>query len=204
MAQKIRLTRPELKLQRDLLKRFKRYLPMLKLKQQELQLAIRQIDEELREAAIQVEEQRRYLSQFGGLWAEPAGINFQELSRPIERETDSHNVAGVDVPVFRSLSFPEADYSLFGTPVWADRALADWREGTRREVRYAVLKEARDILHQELLKTLQRVNLFEKVKIPQAQEAIRRIRIQLGDEMTAAVGRAKIAKDKLAKQEAAA
>jgi hypothetical protein len=42
------------------------------------------------------------------------------------------------------------------------------------------------------------VNLFEKVKIPEAQEAIRVIRIKLGDEMTAAVGRAKIAKYKIA------
>jgi vacuolar-type H+-ATPase subunit D/Vma8 len=35
--------------------------------------------------------------------------------------------------------------------------------------------------------------------IPQDREAIRRIRIKLGDEMAAAVGRAKIAKGKLAK-----
>ena len=40
--------------------------------------------------------------------------------------------------------------------------------------------------------------MFEKVKIPEAREAIRVIRIKLGDEMTAAVGRAKIAKSQLA------
>jgi hypothetical protein len=42
-------------------------------------------------------------------------------------------------------------------------------------------------------------NLFEKIMIPRDREAIRRIRIKLGDEMAAAVGRAKIAKGKLAK-----
>ncbi|HUT01741.1 MAG TPA: V-type ATP synthase subunit D, partial [Phycisphaerae bacterium] len=41
MAKKVRLTRPELKRQRDALTRFERYLPMLKLKQQQLQLTIR-------------------------------------------------------------------------------------------------------------------------------------------------------------------
>ena len=41
---KIKLTRPELKRQRDALLRFERYLPMLKLKQQQLQLTIRQVD----------------------------------------------------------------------------------------------------------------------------------------------------------------
>jgi hypothetical protein len=39
--------------------------------------------------------------------------------------------------------------------------------------------------------------------IPDSREAIRRIRIRLGDEMTAAVAQAKIAKDKILKSEAA-
>ncbi|MCX5669743.1 MAG: hypothetical protein NTU94_00260, partial [Planctomycetota bacterium] len=51
---------------------------------------------------------------------------------------------------------------------------------------------------------IQRVNLFEKIKIPEAREAIRVIRIRLGDEMTAAVGRAKIAKAKFGEEESAA
>ncbi|MCD4823228.1 MAG: hypothetical protein K8S55_01360 [Phycisphaerae bacterium] len=57
-------------------------------------------------------------------------------------------------------------------------------------------------MQKELIKIIQRVNLFEKVKIPESLEAIRRIRIHLGDEMTAAVGRAKIAKGKITKSEA--
>jgi len=48
----------------------------------------------------------------------------------------------------------------------------------------------------------ERVNLFEKIKIPEALEAIRVIRIHLGDEMTAGVGRAKIAKAKLSSSSA--
>ena len=45
--------------------------------------------------------------------------------------------------------------------------------------------------------TAQRVNLFEKVKIPQAEEAIRLIKIYIGDQMANAVGRSKIAKKKI-------
>ncbi len=52
-------------------------------------------------------------------------------------------------------------------------------------------------MKQELRITTQRVNLFEKVKIPQAEEAIRRIKIFIGDQMTNAVGRSKIAKKKI-------
>ena len=48
----------------------------------------------------------------------------------------------------------------------------------------------------ELRTTTQRVNLFEKVKIPEAKENIRIIRIFMGDQQTAAVARSKIAKGK--------
>ena len=41
--------------------------------------------------------------------------------------------------------------------------------------------------------------LFEKVKIPEARENIRRIQIYLGDQQTAAVVRGKIAKRKIVK-----
>ena len=54
-----------------------------------------------------------------------------------------------------------------------------------------------DILRQELRITTQRVNLFEKIKIPEAREAIRRIKIYLGDQTANAVGRSKIAKRKI-------
>jgi len=44
------------------------------------------------------------------------------------------------------------------------------------------------------------VNLFEKVKIPEAERDIRTIRIALGDQQAAEVVRAKIAKGKTAEQ----
>jgi vacuolar-type H+-ATPase subunit D/Vma8 len=43
MPSKYKLTRPELKRYRDALGRFEHYLPMLKLKQQQLQVRLRQI-----------------------------------------------------------------------------------------------------------------------------------------------------------------
>ena len=54
-----------------------------------------------------------------------------------------------------------------------------------------------ELLEKELRSTSQRVNLFEKVKIPEAIENIRVIEVYLGDQQTAAVVRGKIAKKKL-------
>ena len=53
------------------------------------------------------------------------------------------------------------------------------------------------LLENELRATSQRVNLFEKVKIPEAKENIRVIGVFLGDQQTAAVVRGKISKKKL-------
>ncbi|HDN58588.1 MAG TPA: V-type ATP synthase subunit D, partial [Candidatus Marinimicrobia bacterium] len=56
------------------------------------------------------------------------------------------------------------------------------------------------ILREELRVTVQRINLFEKVKIPETRENIRKIQIFLGDLQTAEVVRGKIAKAKLEKR----
>ena len=99
--------------------------------------------------------------------------------------------------MFEEVVFPQARYSLFATPAWVDQVLADLRERARRQAKVDILWEQERRLQRELTKIIQRVNLFEKVMIPFAKDAIRRIRIQLGDEMTAAVGRGKLAKKKL-------
>jgi len=57
-----------------------------------------------------------------------------------------------------------------------------------------ILERQQRLFSEELRITTQRVNLFEKVKIPETRENIRSIRIYLGDEQTAAVVRGKIAK----------
>jgi V/A-type H+-transporting ATPase subunit D len=198
MAVKIKLTRPELKRYRDALVRFERYLPMLQLKQQQLQIAVRQVSKELQAASKALEEARQQLEPSLPLLDDIAGVDVRKLAKPEEVKTSTNNIAGVNVPVFEDAVFPVARYSLFGTSAWVDRVLIDLRRVNRQEVELELIELQYRLLKRELTKIVQRVNLFEKVKIPEAREAIRLIRIKLGDEMTAAVGRAKIAKAKIA------
>jgi len=197
MSEKIRLTRPELKRQRDALARFERYLPMLKLKQQQIQLTIQKINREYQRVSVEVEKARRRFGVYEKVLNDIAGVNISDLSECREVKTSFTNIAGVNIPVFEEALFPESSYSLFATPAWVDRALVDLREVNRLRAESDVIHQQRELLLRELTKIIQRVNLFEKVKIPESRENIRRIRIQLGDEMTSAVGRAKIAKNKL-------
>ena len=61
-----------------------------------------------------------------------------------------------------------------------------------------VLDEQVRLLTAELLATSQRVNLFEKVNIPETEENIRKISIYMADQQVSAVVRSKISKRKIA------
>lgn len=194
--QKIRFTKGELKKRRDELHQYRRYLPILQLKKQQLQMEI------LRQAAMlekkRVSERERYsaaLSWAGFLSDE--NVELGALVRVGGVEFESRNIAGVEAPFLKHVGFEKADYDLFLTPLWVDRAIEDV-EGIvllRKEI--AVIENSIELLRGELRTTTQRVNLFEKVKIPDAEEAIRRIKIYMGDQMANAVGRSKIAKKKI-------
>ncbi len=200
---KIRLTKTELKLQRDALKQFARFLPTLQLKKQQLQMEMRKCEEREAELAREAEAVLAGLTPWVGLFAEDgAAAWLQDHLRLAEVETDRHNIAGVEVPVYRAARFEVADYDLFLAAPWLDDALRLLQRLVELRARRDIVAEQHRRLGHELRITTQRVNLFEKVKIPEAKENIRVIQINLGDQQTAAVGRGKIAKRKL--QEAAA
>ncbi len=108
----------------------------------------------------------------------------------------SGNIAGVNIPVLQEVVFRRALPDLLDTPAWVDDALDALERMLRLREERRVLEEQMRLLADELRVTSQRVNLFEKVKIPEARNNIRVIRIFLGDQQTAAVARSKIAKNK--------
>jgi V/A-type H+-transporting ATPase subunit D len=192
---KIKLTQSELKRQRDALRQYERYLPTLQLKKQLLQLEIVHQHSTLgaRKNSLSVKE--RSAENWLGLLVEVPGIRHWVIPKKIL--TVKKNVAGVDVPVFEQVDFEQAEYDLFLTPLWVDSGLELLKDmvSLREEIR--VIGQGISILKHELRIITQRVNLFEKVKIPESREAIRLIKIYIGDQMTNAVGRSKIAKTKI-------
>lgn len=198
---RIKLTWAELKQQRNAQERFELYLPMLQLKQQQLQQALGQVRQEHDRVAAEATTLEKRIAIYAPVLQDRAGLNVPQLARPQEVQSTTGNIAGVRVSVFQSVVFAEARYSLFSTPPWVDQALADLRKRNQALAQLEILRATVDLLEQELKRVMQRVNLFEKVILPQTRENIRRIRIALGDMMTAAVARAKMAKAKLEKRE---
>ena len=112
------------------------------------------------------------------------------------------NIAGVTIPVLDDLVFAREIPDLFESPLWVDEGMDVIQHLVRLRVERLVMHNQQECLREELRTTNQRVNLFEKVKIPECEEAIRKINIFLGDQQTSAVARAKIAKGKSLAHEA--
>lgn len=193
---KIKLTKNEQKVQKDALKMYQRYLPTLTLKKQQLQTEIRTIDakaKEVRAKRKQLEEEfDEWISVFGEADAfKPGMVTVKNIKKGVG------NIAGVVIPVYEGADFSRGDYDLYETPLWIDMAADRMEKALSLDLEAEVLDEQVRLLSQELRTTTQRVNLFEKVKIPETKANIKKISVYLGDEQVAAVVRSKISKKKL-------
>jgi V/A-type H+-transporting ATPase subunit D len=192
---KVRLTKNELKLQKDHLKRYLRFLPTLELKKQQLLIEIRRIQAAADLLDKQEEEQVNAIRPWVAVFSEEAGL--AEMVRVRDIRTSQDNIAGIAIPVLDEVVFDLPDYDLLTTPLWVDRALPELQTAIRRDAAREFAERQQKILREELRVTTQRIKLFEGVKIPEARENIRIIQIFLGDLQTAEVVRGKIAKAKI-------
>ena len=178
----IKLTKNELKKQKDNLKQFQRYLPTLQLKKQQLQTVIMGIRAELERKEAERIQMIGDLDDWVAVFAENELFEEQkrldQLVQPDKVIVKDDNIAGVTIPAL-------------------DTAVFKLREIARLDALVSTLRKQTELLEKELRTTSQRVNLFEKVKIPEAKENIRVIQVYLGDQQTAAVVRGKISKKKL-------
>ncbi len=195
----VKLTKNELKKQKDALKRFERYLPTLQLKKQQLQMVIRQVEQEYENLVREKDQLRKDLLQWIGVFND--GIDITPYAEVEKITSSTGNIAGIDIPVFEDLQFVDRRWDVVSMPPWVDGGVEALRSVLKLDAQLQVLRVQLHRLEDELRITTQRVNLFEKVKIPETKENIRMIRIYLGDQQTAAVVRGKIAKRNLVKAE---
>jgi len=197
---KIKLTKNELKKKKDALKMYKRYLPTLQLKKQQLQMEIRGVEARLAQLAAAKaslgEKFSAWVAVFSEEYATRDSSGLPLLSITSIR-TSVGNIAGVVIPVFDGAEFETASYDYFTAPLWVDRALELMKQMLIADAEFQVVERQKSLLSAELRVTTQRVNLFEKVKIPETQNDIKRIGIYLGDQQTAQVVRGKISKRKV-------
>ena len=189
------LNKSSLKAERDRLETFQRFLPSLDLKRQQLLVEFKTAEKTLKARRGEIDE---LVASSEGLLA-LLGASTMDLSGYVtvrNVELDEENVIGVRLPVLGKVEFGLEGYSTLAKPFWVDTLVEYLQKISELRIREQVERKRVCRLEEAVRKITQRVNLFEKVLIPNAQKNILRIRIFLGDTERAAVVRSKLVKAK--------
>ncbi|MDO5576672.1 MAG: V-type ATP synthase subunit D, partial [Fibrobacter sp.] len=111
-------------------------------------------------------------------------------------------IAGVKTPVLNNVEFVVNRYSTFSQQPWIPQGVEILKELATLKISMELAKKKVEVLEFARKKTTQKVNLYEKVQIPEYKEAIRKIKRFLEDEENLSKSSQKILKSKLAEVEA--
>ncbi len=164
------------KLERDLNVR-RRALPTLKAKETALRLEVKKAQEALELCQKSLAQLNRDMAPWIRLWPEYPDLLSIEKIDFLER-----NVAGVRVSQIDKIHFHVVKAGLFHQRAWVVRGTEMLKRRVKLTLECEVLSANVDVLYQARKKTTQKVNLYEKVQIPQFEEAIRRIKSFLEDQ----------------------
>ena len=98
---KVKFTKGELKRQRDSQDRFERYLPTLQLKQQQLQLEVRNVEKLLYLKRVEIDRIKEDMSEWIGILGDK-DVDLSPWVRPKEIITSTANIAGVTIQIGRA------------------------------------------------------------------------------------------------------
>lgn len=190
---RLKLSKASLQQERTKLKLYEKLLPSLELKRRQLVI---ELDKARREYAGARAELERVEARVGPELPMLANteIDLKGLVKMTAFDLGQENVVGVRLPVLRKVECQVAEYSPLAKPAWVDALVERLRDAAEARTRIQVAAQRVRILQRAERRITQRVNLFEKILIPQARENIERIQIWLGDMARAAVVQAKLAK----------
>jgi V/A-type H+-transporting ATPase subunit D len=191
----VQLSKSSLTREKESLALYRRYLPALDLKRQQLmgerQRARAEIERLRAEVAAAVDAAGAALPMMADM-----RVPLDGLVRLGAVRLATQNVAGVRLPVVEEVEVIRAPYGRLVRPHWVDAVAQRLTDALRLSVEVAVAEKRLAGLERAVTRITQRVNLFDKVLIPQTNRNIRRINVYLGDAERAAVAGAKIAKRK--------
>lgn len=152
-------------------------LPTIKSKESALRLTVKRQKETLRDLTESFQEKMDSLMGLTRLWSEfPEEIfSLKEIVLNIVK------IAGVKTPELKQINYEVANFSRFSSPVWLNGGIVILKQITEIICQMEIAEKKLEILEYARKKTTQKVNLYEKVQIPEFSEAIRKIKRYLED-----------------------
>lgn len=192
---KLALNKTTLNREGKRLKAYQQFVPALDLKRKQLLAARQESRHALDQFRMELEGVQSSVKEQIPMLA-GSGIELSRLLQVSDLSIKHRNLVGLELPELEKLELETAAYSHLLLPHWLEPLLALQRTALRCQVEIRISLQRLTLLDEGLQKTTQRLNLFDKVLIPQAQANMRKIRIALSDAERAGVVRAKIAKNK--------
>lgn len=181
------------------LKMRQRTLPIIKSKETALRLEVKKCKEEAEALEEQLQHQIAGYESMYALWGEfdASLVSLQDV------ELGERKIAGVRVPILKSIRLEVRPFGLFSAPKWYFDGISLLQGLAKTAVEREFVLAKLDLLDYARRKTTQKVNLFEKVQIPGYQEAIRKIKRFMEDEENLSKSSQKILKSLQAKRASA-
>lgn len=172
-------------------------LPTLKSKEAALRLEVRKITAEIdllkEEYEMIVKENQNY----NGFWTE-----FPKIVKIRNIISEQKNIAGVRVAILNKIDFALEQISLFNMPSWIRLAISMFERLMTIQIRIEMTEARLNSLAYARKKTTQKVNLYEKVQIPEYRMAIIKIKRYMEDEDNLSKSSQKIVKERNRAKEA--
>lgn len=200
MALKFQFNKTALQQLKKDLKIRERALPTLKAKETALRLEVKKAREELKNAELVFNTHADKMNGFAELWEEfPV-----DILRVGTVDISFRKVAGVRIPLLGEVVFTLSNEGIFQHAAWITAGVELLKESARLSIEIDIAKQKLTVLEYARKKTTQKVNLYEKVQIPEYHEGILKIKRFMEDQENLEKSAQKILKMKLSEQEAAA
>jgi V/A-type H+-transporting ATPase subunit D len=173
-------------------------LPILKNKETALRQEVKELNDQIDELNEDKEKLNKRLELFKTLWSElPLIVSLDDV------QIYQKKIVGVKIPEISEVRFKTADVSWWNLPAWVPSGIAVLQDCIRLEVQLKIIRKQIDLLISARKKTTQKVNLYEKVQIPEYSDAILKIKRFLEDKENISKAAQKIVKKREERKAAA-
>ncbi len=169
-------------------------LPTLQAKEAALRLEVKKARATMQGFEQELETYKLQAETFITLWGEfPEG-----LIKVSDIKLNWRKLAGVHIPRLDALSFELGDIYLHAAPAWLGQGVVVMQKQLEISTKIKIAQEALERLEYARKKTTQKVNLYDKVQIPEYKEILLKIKRYMEDEENLAKSSQKILKQRLA------
>ena len=196
MISKYKLNQSELNRMKKNIIIYNKILPLLTLKQEYFKVEQLNIQKKRKNLQTSFSKEKEEIKNLISILSDKKSSYFSLYFKRYTIFIDQISIAGIKVPKLKYVKFYNFAFSYLVVPFWFLKSIAYFKNLIELKVKIYVLLKQLLLLNKELKKVTQRVNIFEKILIPETEMAIKKIKVFLEDEKIALICRGKVAKKK--------